>query len=111
MAEGGRPAPSRSKRIWYHGSMPTVRLSQQAFDRVRQLATQQRTTPDQVVERSVEEYLLSRERTPEDRKREWGEWYEAISARAPAGLTEDEVLDDLESAAREARAERLARGH
>lgn len=89
--------------------MATVKLSHEAFEKVRQLAARQRSTPDEVVERSVEEYLQARERTPEDRKREWGEWYASIATRVPAGLTEEEVFDELETAAREARAEQIAR--
>lgn len=90
--------------------MPSVQLSQETFERVCAIAAQQGRTPSEVVEQSLEALVLERERTPEQRKREWDDWYQSIARRLPAGLNEDEVFDELEAAANEARVERLARG-
>ncbi len=90
--------------------MPSVKLSQEVFDTVTRLAAQQHSTPDEIVERSVQEYLRARERTPEQRRREWQELFARFDAVKHTDETEEEVFAELDKAAAEARAERLARG-
>lgn len=91
--------------------MPSVKLSQEVFDTVRRLAAQQRTTPDEIVERSVQEYLQARERMPEQRRREWQELFARFDAVKHTDETEEEVFALLKEATSEVWAERLARSH
>ena len=90
--------------------MPTVKLSKETFDTLARVAAQQHSTPDEIVERSVQEYLRARERTPEQRRREWQELFARFDAVKHTDETEEEVFAELDKAAAEARAERLARG-
>ena len=90
--------------------MPSVKLTQETFDRLCALAARQGRTPDELAQRSVEQYVGASERTPEQRKREWDELMARFDAISQPNVAEDEVFADIDAARQEARAERLARG-
>ncbi|MFN8617227.1 MAG: hypothetical protein U0837_09020 [Dehalococcoidia bacterium] len=90
--------------------MPSVQLSQETFERVCAIAAQQGRTPSEVVEQSLEAFVLGRERTPEQRKREWDELSARFDAVHHTDETEEQVLAVLKQVTSEVWAERLARG-
>ncbi len=90
--------------------MPSVKLTQETFDKLCALAALQGRTPDELAQSSVEEYVGASERTPEQRKSEWDALIARFDAIRQPNVSEDELFADIEAAATEARAERVARG-
>jgi predicted transcriptional regulator len=91
--------------------VPSVKLSQETFDKLCALAARQGRTPDELVQNSIDQYVGSSARTPEQRKREWDELMSRFNAISQPNVTEDEAFAEIDAARQEARAERLARGH
>lgn len=90
--------------------MPSVNLSQETYEKLKSLAAEKGCTPDELVQRSMADYIEGRDRTPEQRRREWNKLIESFRLNAPREVSEEQVQADLAEAVRQARAERRAGG-
>ncbi len=86
--------------------MPSVHLSKETFDRVCALAASLQRTPEEIVQSSIDEYAHARERTPEERQRDWDALMARFDEVKHTDETEEELMASLKTVTSGAWAER-----
>ena len=91
--------------------MPSVNLSQETYEKLKQLAAASDCSPEAAAEVAVSREFRERELADEDWQREWDALLAEIRRSIPQELTAEELHTDIDRAVAEARAKRRARSH
>jgi hypothetical protein len=91
--------------------MPSVNLSLETYEKLKQLADERGCTPEAAIELAVSRELRSERLSPGEWQREWDSLVASIRARIPEDNSPEELEADIDVAVAEARAKRRARSH
>lgn len=87
--------------------MPQVNITPETYEKLKEMAEKKGCTPDAMMQSLIVERAMTPAMTDEQWKDEWASIRRDVQASLPAGITDEEIEADIETARQEVWEERM----